>query len=122
MDLLDTEIGKTLWNLCAQDELPNEPHFAYLKAALREELRDNYPDQMALLLSILYDPQSVQLVRENVETGTTDGIAYALELLDLFVDQELKPNSSRSMMTSPFQIAWIACRSISRVNVTTQYR
>lgn len=90
MDLLDTEIGKTLWNLCAQDELPDEPHFAYLKAALREELRDNY-DQMALLLSILYDPQSVQLVRENVETGTTDGIAYALELLDLFVDQELKP-------------------------------
>ncbi|MDZ4715439.1 MAG: hypothetical protein SH819_08220 [Cytophagales bacterium] len=89
IDLLDTEVGKTLWNLCAQDELPDDDHFKYLKAALREELRDNY-DQLSLLMSILYDPQSVQLVRENVEAGTADGIAYALELMDLFVDQELK--------------------------------
>ena len=90
IDLLDTEVGKTLWNLCAQEELPEVAHFELLKAALREELRDNY-DQISLLMSILYDPQSVQLVRENVETGTADGIAYALELLDLFVDQEVKP-------------------------------
>ncbi len=90
MDLLDTEISKTLWNLNAQEELPEEPHFSFLKQALREELRDNY-DQISLLMSILYDPVSVQLVRENVETGTTDGIAYAMELLDLFVDQDLKP-------------------------------
>ncbi len=90
MDLLDTEIGKTLWNLNAQEELPDEPHFSFLKNALREELRDNY-DQISLLMSILYDPQSVQLVRESVETGTSDGIAYAMELLDLFLDQDLKP-------------------------------
>jgi hypothetical protein len=90
IDLLDTEISKTLWNLNAQEELPDEPHFRFLKQALREELRDNY-DQISLLMSILYDPQSVQLVRENVETGTADGIAYAMELLDLFVDQDLKP-------------------------------
>lgn len=90
MELLDTEIGKTLWNLCAQEELSDAEHFRYLKEALREELRDNY-DQISLLMSILYDPQSVQLVRENVETGTSDGIAYALELMDLFVDQEMKP-------------------------------
>jgi AAA family ATP:ADP antiporter len=90
MELLDTEIGKTLWNSCAQEELPDIEHLSFLKSALREELRDNY-DQISLLLSILYDPQAVQLVRENVETGTADGIAYALELLDLFVDAEVKP-------------------------------
>ncbi len=90
MDLLETEIGKTLWNLCAQEELPGDEHFKLLKEAFREELRDNN-DQISLLMSILYDPQSMQLVRENIETGTADGIAYALELMDLFVDQELKP-------------------------------
>ncbi len=90
IDLLDTEISKTLWNLNAQEELPEETHFSFLKQALREELRDNY-DQISLLMSILYDPQSVQLVLENVETGTADGIAYAMELLDLFVDQDIKP-------------------------------
>ncbi|MGE0772776.1 MAG: HEAT repeat domain-containing protein [Cyclobacteriaceae bacterium] len=89
-DLLDIEMSKTLWNLVALEELPDEPHFKFLKQALREEIRDNY-DHITLLLSLIYDPESVLLVKENIETGTTDGIAYALELLDLFVDNDLKP-------------------------------
>lgn len=89
-DLLDTEIGKTLWNLTALEEIPDLEHFSFLRQALREEIRDNY-DHMSLLLSLLYDPQSVQLVRENIETGTPDGVAYGMELLDLFIDQDLKP-------------------------------
>ena len=89
-DLLDIEMGKTLWNLAALDELPEEVEFEYLKEALKEEIRENY-DQITLLLSLLYDPQSVQLVRENIESDSTDGTAYALELLDLFVDPDLKP-------------------------------
>jgi ATP:ADP antiporter, AAA family len=89
-DLLDTEMSKTLWNLAALHELTDEPHYAYLKDALHEEIRDNY-DHIGLLLSLLYDPESVQLVKENIEVGTPDSIQYALELLDLFVDQDLKP-------------------------------
>ncbi len=89
-DLLDVEMGKTLWNLAALDELPDKVEFAVLKGALQEEVVDNY-DQISLLLALLYDPESVQLVRENIETGTPDGIAYGLELLDLFVDKDLKP-------------------------------
>ena len=89
-DLLDVEMGKTLWNLTAVEELPQESHFDFLKEALREEIKDNY-DHITLLLSLLYDTESVQLVKENIDTGTPDSIAYALELLDLFVDQDLKP-------------------------------
>jgi AAA family ATP:ADP antiporter len=89
-DLLDTEMSKTMWNIAALDELPEEPHFVYLRQALEEEIRENY-DQMTLLLALLYDPQSVQLVRENILAATPDSIQYALELLDLFVDQDLKP-------------------------------
>ena len=88
--LLDVEIGKTIWNLVALDELGEEEHFVQLKEALREEVRDNYT-QITLLMSLLYDPQSVQLVKDNVESGTPDGIAYALELMELFVDADLKP-------------------------------
>jgi hypothetical protein len=89
-DLLDAEMSKALWNLAALEELTDEEHFAFVKGALREEIRDNY-DHITLLLSLLYDPESVQLVRENIELGTPDSIQYALELLDLFVDQDLKP-------------------------------
>ncbi|HEV8514515.1 MAG TPA: hypothetical protein VGQ59_14635, partial [Cyclobacteriaceae bacterium] len=89
-DLLDTEMGKTLWNVAALDEIPEEPIYLFLRDALREEILDNY-DHITLLLSLLYDPESVQLVKENIELGTPDSIQYALELLDLFVDQDLKP-------------------------------
>lgn len=89
-DLLDVEMSKTLWNLTALEELPKEDHFKFLREALREEVRDNY-DQINLLLSLIYDPQSVQLVKENIESNSSDGTAYALELLDLFVDPDLKP-------------------------------
>jgi ATP:ADP antiporter, AAA family len=89
-ELLDTEMSKTLWNVAALEEIPDEEKFSFLRDALREEIRDNY-DHLTLLLSLLYDPESVQLVKENIEVGTPDSIQYALELLDLFVDQDLKP-------------------------------
>ena len=90
ISLLDAEISKTMWNLAALEELPAEPHFKFLREALLEEVVQNY-DQITMLLSILYDPQSVELVRENIESGDPDNIAFAMELLDLFVDAELKP-------------------------------
>ncbi len=90
MGLLEAEISKTMWNLAALEELPKTPEFRFLREALHEEVSQNY-DQISMLLSILYDPQSVDLVRENIESGDPDNIAFAMELLDLFVDPELKP-------------------------------
>lgn len=89
-DLLEVEIGKTIWNMAAYHELPDQEEFQLLRRALQEEIRMNN-DQVTMLMSILYDPESVQLVRENIESGDPNGIAYAIELMDLFVDQELKP-------------------------------
>ncbi len=89
-DLLETELGKTLWNLAAVSELPESDEFILLREALKEEVRGNF-DHVTMLLSILYDPEAVQLVRENIESGDPNGVAYALELMDLFVEQDLKP-------------------------------
>lgn len=90
-DLLETELGKTIWNLAALNELPaDQPEYNLLRDALREEIRSNF-DHVTMLLSILYDPEAVQLVRENIESGDPNGIAYALELMDLFVEKDLKP-------------------------------
>jgi hypothetical protein len=90
MTLLNDEMAKTIWNLVAITELPKNDYFKYLREALKEEVTDNF-DQITLLLSLLYDPQSVQLVRENIDSGDPDNITYALELMDLFVDNDLKP-------------------------------
>lgn len=100
LDLLDTEISKAIWNMAAISELPNEEHFKYLREALREEVQHNF-DQITILLSILYDPQSVQLVRENMESGDPDNIAFAMELMDLFISQDLKPKLFPLLDDSP---------------------
>jgi ATP:ADP antiporter, AAA family len=90
MALLDDEIGKTMWNLAAITELPKNEYFQYLREALKEEVAENF-DQITLLLSLLYDPQSIQLVRENIDSTDPDGITFALELMDIFIDNDLKP-------------------------------
>jgi hypothetical protein len=100
MGLLDTEISKTMWNLAALHELPETKEFFFLRESLREEVAENY-DHISILLSILYDPQSVQLVRQNLESGDPDNIAFAMELLDLFVDQQLKPKLFPLLDESP---------------------
>lgn len=100
LSLLDTEMSKTIWNLAALDELPDTEHFQFLREALREEIQENY-DQIFMLLSILYDAQSVQLVRDNLESGDPDNIAFAMELLDLFIDQDLKPKLFPLLDDSP---------------------
>jgi len=100
MSLLESEMSKTIWNLAALDELPETPEFAFLREAIREEVRDNF-DQISMLLSILYDPQSVQLVRENLDSGDPDNIAFAMELLDIFIDPELKPKLIPLLDESP---------------------
>lgn len=88
--LIENEISKSIWNLAALTELPDVPHFKFLRKALKEEIADNH-DNIFILLSIIHDPQSVQLVRDNVESGSSEGIAFAIELLDLFIAPDLKP-------------------------------
>jgi ATP:ADP antiporter, AAA family len=90
LDLLDTEISKTMWNLAALSELPETQDYYFLRESLKDEVEENY-EHIGILLSILYDPKSVQLVRENIQSGDPDNITFAMELLDLFVDQNLKP-------------------------------
>ena len=89
-DLLDLEIGKAIWNLSAQTEISDEPYNDLLHEALKQEIRSNF-DFIYMILSLIYDGESVKLVKENIEAGTTDGSAYALELLDIFLDPDLKP-------------------------------
>ncbi len=88
--LLDAEIGKAIWNMAAIQELPTDENNAMLISALEEEIDSNM-DHLYMLLSLMYDPKSVQLVKENIETGTTEGIALGIELLDIFIHQDLKP-------------------------------
>ena len=60
-----------------------------LEVALVEENKQNNED-LFVVMSLIYDSQSVQLVRDNIEFDTPESVAYAIELLSIFVDDALK--------------------------------
>ncbi len=88
--VLENVIETTAWNITASASIVEEEVGTDLKEAIQEELASNF-DLIFEVLSLSYEPQSIFQIRENLESGTTEGVNFALELLDLVVAEELKP-------------------------------
>ncbi|MFZ9046873.1 MAG: cyclic nucleotide-binding domain-containing protein [Cyclobacteriaceae bacterium] len=89
--VIEDLIGNITWNLKALEEIPSgNPMDKMIKEAIKEENKINY-DNIFMLLSIIYDPQNVLLVKQNIELDTIDSVMFACEMLDVFISDELKP-------------------------------
>jgi len=88
--VLENVIEITAWNITASASIVEEEVGTDLKEAIQEELKSNF-DLIFELLSLSYESQSIFQIRENLESGTSEGVNFALELLDLVVAEELKP-------------------------------
>ena len=91
--IIERHIGVMGWNIAAEQTLSEIKSHIKLKDAIKEEITANF-NLLYLLLSLAYDAQSVMHVKENIESGTSESASYALELLDLFVYEEIKPNAA----------------------------
>lgn len=87
--VIENDIADIRWNLSAIQELGNSRDVQSIIKALREEIQNDL-EHIYMLLAMLYDTHSIQLVKENIESGTTEGITYAIELLDVFLSEQLK--------------------------------
>ena len=87
--VLHQVMARMAWINSLQISLLETKKFLPLLAAIQEEIRSNYETIMELL-ALAYDERSVMLIRENLDSGTREGAGYALELMDIFVDDELK--------------------------------
>ncbi len=87
---IEQEIGNSAWSIAAYTELGDDVDARHLKRAIIEEI-ESTDNKIFMLLSLVYDPNSIQLVRQNVESRTSEGIVYAIELLNVFIADELKP-------------------------------
>lgn len=83
-------VENTAWCLAALSGIQEVRVEWPVEKALQEEIKHKY-DLLFILLSLVYDPDSVRHVRENLESGTIEGAGYAMELLDLFLAEQLKP-------------------------------
>ena len=88
-ETLNNIAGVAAWNMAAQHSVMEFQMDSILSDALGDEIADNL-DMIYGLLSIAYDPQSIYHIRKNIESGTPEGIGFAIELLDLFVEEEAK--------------------------------
>jgi len=89
--MVESEIGNIVWNTKVLEELPRHNKIDYLlRDAFKEEDRTSYSN-IYMLLAMMYDPQNVLLVKENIDLGTTESVSFAVEMLDIFVAEELKP-------------------------------
>jgi ATP:ADP antiporter, AAA family len=86
---IENDIADIAWNLNAIQSLGGEGYQSRMLLALTEE-NANDVDHIYMLLAMLYDASSIQLVKENIESGTSEGTTYAVELLDVFLSEQLK--------------------------------
>ncbi len=88
--VIEKVIDVTAWNIAAIISVVENVVGTDLSAALEEELLANN-NLLFDLLSLLYEPQSVYHIRENLDLGTSESVSFALELLDMIIPEELKP-------------------------------
>jgi AAA family ATP:ADP antiporter len=87
--VIESDIDDISWNLSAIQEISPGIFCEEIKQALRWEVQNDV-EHIYMLLTMLYDTRSIQLVKENIDSKTTEGITYAIELLDVFLSEQLK--------------------------------
>lgn len=87
--LLIEQAGICAWNLNAIYYCPSTQSFELLKNELEHEFNASRVVLFNLLKTI-YAKSSIDAVVENIETGTGESISFALELLDTFIDEDIK--------------------------------
>ncbi|HPW64210.1 MAG TPA: cyclic nucleotide-binding domain-containing protein, partial [Cyclobacteriaceae bacterium] len=86
---IESDIADITWNLGAIQEIGDDEVSAVVRRALHREIQGDI-EHIYMLLAMLYDTRSIQLVKENIESGTAEGVSYAVELLDVFLSEQLK--------------------------------
>ncbi len=86
---IEADIADIRWNLSAIQEIGDEGFADQIKKSLRWEIQNDI-EHIYMLLAMLYDTRSIQLVKENIDSGTSENITYAVELLDVFLSDQLK--------------------------------
>jgi hypothetical protein len=82
-------IGIIVWNLSARVTLEKANDTTILPALNKEIAR--WRSFFFSLLSITYEKASVSRIRENIESETVESVNYALEMIDIVIDDSLKP-------------------------------
>ncbi len=86
--LIDDCISNIMWDMAAIEELKS---FApVLQMSIQVQINEHF-DVLYNTLGLVYDNKTIANIRKNIESGTVESTGYAIELLDLFISEDLKP-------------------------------
>jgi AAA family ATP:ADP antiporter len=81
-------IGMLTWNISAQITLGKNNNQILLEVIKKET--NAWNSLLFKLLAIAYDAGSLAKIRANIESGTVESVNYALEMIDLVIDDSIK--------------------------------
>jgi AAA family ATP:ADP antiporter len=84
------QAGICAWNLNVFYYCPAVSKIPFLKDELDIEVHKSIRFLFDIL-KIAYDKNSIEAVLENLEAGTGQSITFAVELVDTFIDEDIKP-------------------------------
>jgi len=87
---IDSSIGIAAWNITARKKLSESKTSERMLSAIDAELAINF-ELIYLLLGLAYDTKSISHIKNSIESGASESIGFAIELLDLFISEDLKP-------------------------------
>jgi ATP/ADP translocase len=87
--LISEVIGSITWNLSAKITLERD-NDNFLLDKINGEM-DRWNKFLYNILSITYNSGSVDLIMENIGSGTFESITYALEMADILFSDSIKP-------------------------------
>ncbi len=89
VDKLKEEVKFASWLTSSILDLSKDENLAELRAALAVQL-DKLDAFMFLLLSLIYDSVAIKRIEESLEKGTKEGVALALEMADILLEDDVK--------------------------------
>jgi ATP:ADP antiporter, AAA family len=87
--LVSEIIGMLTWNISAQITLAGSENLRLTEVIKKETSLWN--SFLFNILSIAYEKSSVEKIRANIESGTVASVNYALEMIDIVIDESIKP-------------------------------
>jgi AAA family ATP:ADP antiporter len=86
--LICDTIGLMTWNLSAKICLEKN-NDAYLLEVMKKEIA-RWEKFLFKILSITYGPEAIRKIWDNLENRTFESVSYALEMIDLVIDDSIK--------------------------------
>lgn len=87
--LAENTVTDILWIYSTMNDLGSDPALNEVQLALLTEL-DEQKEFIFLLLSLLYDSNTIHHIREHIESKDNTARIYALEISDMIMSQDVK--------------------------------